>query len=138
MLCIKSTIYNIKSSNNTIIIVDKQRKIVNQSQHHLYHYLYLQNQSPHHQIPSLLPYQSPTHLLIQLHCMYKCLSLVIRILWYSALKIWCTCLLEYFDLVNQVISFEIRDNLLVKNNGSPCKLFCVLLHFLFFLLSFFN
>ena len=48
-------------------------------------------------------------------------------LWYSALKIWCTCLLEYFDLVNQVISFEIRDNLLVKNNGSSCKSFCVLL-----------
>ena len=61
MPCIILIIYTIGFSNNTILIVKKKRNIVNLSQCHLCHYLYLQNQTPQTQTPSLQPYQSFTH-----------------------------------------------------------------------------
>jgi len=33
------------------------------------------------------------------------------------MKIWCTCLLKYFDLIKKVIAFKIKDNCLIKNDG---------------------
>src|SRR6267154_6245418 len=89
-------------------------------------------------LPVFCPISDPLTPLIQLHCIHKCLSLVICILWYSGLEIWCTCLLEYFDLIKQVVSFEIRNKCLVKNDVYSCNPFCIFLCFLFFLLSFFD
>src|SRR6266581_9658024 len=75
---------------------------------------------------------------MKFHCIYKSLPLIICILWYSTLKIWCTCLLEYFDLVKQRVSFKTRDNFLIKNDGNSCNSLCIFLCFLLHLLSFLN
>src|SRR6266540_6024035 len=60
--------------------------------------------------------------------------LVICQFW-NLLKIWCTCLLEYFDLIHQAIAFKIGDNFLIKYDSNSCNSLCI---FLCLILSFPN
>src|SRR6266542_1720634 len=76
-------------------------------------------------------------LLIKLHCIDKCLSFLICQFQNTTAKIWCTCLLEYFDLIKQVIAFKIRDHSLIKNNVYSCNPLCIFLCLLLSSLPFF-
>ena len=110
-------------------------KIANQSQYHLHHYLHLQNQTPHH-LPVFCPTRNPFTLFIQLHRIDKRLFLVICILWYSALKIWCTCFLEYLDLVKRWFSLSLETIFLSRimtvpaiHSAFSCTLFSLFCRF---------
>ncbi len=84
------------------------------------------------------PINNQQTLLIKFHCINKCLSFVICQLWNTTMKIWCTCLLEYFDLIKQVIAFKIRDNSLIKDDGYSCNPLCIFLCLLLSLFRFSN
>lgn len=76
---------------------------------------------------TVIPPKSPCAIGMHINSYLKCITDFIHLNWHFSLKIWCTSLLEKFQLVLQYLTLQSRNCFLVKDNIGICKscfIFC--------------